>query len=430
MFDPLQHYNNLSSSGKETLHITLLGLFVTGIATLIYRNYSEWTKLLGIFLKKIFLKIFPQQQVVTFCVKHNEINSGIYYEAIKSRFLHNLEQYKLDDIISYKDYSDIYFFKNTKEAERFRNKKDLSLILWGAFTNDKLKKGGSLESEFLLSFTYEFNYSKYKNNREIIQKEFDKRIGQFLALKNKWSIRENESLQDVANVADGMFTVAIFTVALTLLNRGDVEKSTFVFNQLHKYLNQRTDVAASLLKPYVRQCSAILVKKAYREKKPDWKSIASLSQKIVDIQQDLDSLVTLAYSQYKSGNKEGSRNIVGRLMNSYPKSNAARVNFAFFQMLDGKYKDALRNYLQIFKVKNPDFSTVEIIDFLSTEYESAGEIGFLFVSAGISYYHNQDYVLAKHDIKKFLSKASLAKYGDMYLEGQRLLVLINQQKKV
>lgn len=116
-------------------------------------------------------------------------------------------------------------------------------------------------------------------------------------------------------------------------------------------------------------------------------------------------------------------------MNSYPKSMAAKVNLAFFRMLDGKYKDALKIYLQIFKVRNPDFSTVEIIDFLSTEYENTGEIGFLFVSGGISYYHNQDYVLAKHDIKKFLSKASKEKYGDMYLEAQQIMFLINGQKK-
>lgn len=372
------------------------------------------------------IEVFPHQQVLTFSIKHNDdFNSGLYYEEIKKRFLKNLEYYGLANVLTHKDFSDIVLFRNSEEAELFRNDKDLSLILWGEFLNEHLKRAGDIESEFLLFFTYEFNHNI--DNELEIRVDFDKRIRQFLAVKNKWVIAEKESLQDVADVSDGMFTVAVFTIGLSFLNRGDIEQSTLVFNQLHEYLTSRADNAAILLKPYVRQCSVMLVNKAIKEKRTDWKSVALLAQKIVEITpQDLESLVLLAYSLYKSGDVEKSLSTVTNLMNLYPNAAAARVNLAFFQVLEGKYENAVKHYKRVFNVSNPGFATVEIIDFLATEYEKTKEAAFLFASAGISYYHNGDLVLAKQDMEKFLLKGTYSKYGNMFLEGKKILILIKK----
>lgn len=422
----IQFYDTFSPSGKEQINIGLFLGLVAFIGGLIYRNFSRLIKITLNILKKFNIKVLPHQQVLTFSVKHNdELNSGLYYEEIKKRFIKNLQDYNLCDVLTYKDFSDIVTFKNTGEAEAFRNKKDLSLILWGEFSNDHLRKEGDIESEFLLFFTYEFGHNK--NNELQVRADFDKRIKQFLALKNKWIIRWKESSLDVAEVADGMFTVAVFTVGLSFLSRGKVEQSTLVFNELHKYLSHRTDSAAALLRPYVQECSILLVNKAIKEKNPNWQNVVLLIEKIIEITpKNSSSLVLLAYSLYKSGDKKRSFDIVIKLINFYPHSAAARVNLAFFQVLDGKYENALRNYKRVFNVPNPDFSTVEIIDFLSTEYNKTKEPGLLFASGAISYYHNGDIVLAKSDMKNFLSQATFSRYGNMFLEGRKILESIEK----
>lgn len=402
---------------QENLIIAIAPVLVTGLGWLLYKHRKQISKC----IKKLLTNNLPQNQTITFSIKRNEeLNSGAYYDEIKRVYLFNLERYGLSEKISHKDFSDIFLFKDKNEAENYRNEKDLDLILWGEFSNDQLMRQGVKESEFTLNVTYGFNH--HETNKEVVSSDITARIEKIIAIKNKWKIRNTESLEDVKDVADSLFTLSLFTLGLTLANRGRILDAAYIFEKLFIYLRDKNDTTLSLLKPYIKDCNLFLLAFEVKRKNIDWSVVCKLSSNILVVEPlDLNALVSSALSLYKLNRLAESELAVQKLIATYPRSGAARVNFAFMHVLKKNYDNALRQYKKVFSESNIDFATVEIIDFLNTEYEKTKEPALRFASGAISYYLNQDKNLAVKDLNEFLEIAIESTYGLMYKEARKIL---------
>ncbi len=399
--------------------------FVTG-AALLFLSGAGWLFYICrndiyLYIQRIKIEKLPSNQTVTFSIKHNEdLNSGAYYDAIKKVFLGNIEKYDLSKNVTHKDFSDVFLFKNKEEAENFRNSKDLDLILWGEFTDDRLMRNGVQESEFTLNVTYGFYHNE--NNKEAVSSDILARINKIVALKNKWKIRNTESLDDVKDVADSMFTLSLFTLGLSLANQGKISDAVYIFEKIFKYLHDKNDITLNLLRPYIKEGNFFLLVSESRKKNIDWSIICKLANNILLVDQlDLNAMIMASASLYKLGRFQESESIVQRMIQAYPRSGAARASFAFIYILKGGYDNALKHYKKLFLDSNVDFATVEIIDFLNIEYKRIKEPALRFASGAISYYLNNDYDLAAKDLKEFLDNADEASYGSMYKEAKKIL---------
>ena len=401
--------------------LLLISGILTGGAWLLYRYRKEISK----YIKRKRIEWFPLQQTITFSVKHNEeLNSGNYYEEIKKVFIGNIKKYNLTKSISYRDCSGIYMFGDVQQAIEFRNKKNLDLILWGEFSNDHLKRNGEHESEITLNFTYGFKHGD--NNKEAVESDIQKRIQQIMLIKNNWKIRENNSLEDVGKVADGIFTVSVFVLALTLTNQHRFQEAENIFDKLSTYLNDRSDATAINLNEYLATCNYYLLHMVMTKKKVDWVQANKISNKILKVSpDDLDGLIIAAISFYKIGDMPSSESISSRLMTSYPRSGAARINFAFIHILKGNYGHALRHYNKVFSDSNIDFDVMPTIDILNQEYERTKEPALRYASGVLSLNLMGDSVLAEKDLREFLKLGNVEKHGVMYRDAQRILISLH-----
>jgi len=406
------------TSFQEQLTIGVILFVITSLFTLIY---VKWDKICN-FSEKKRIEWFPLQQTITFSIKHNEeLNSGIYYEEINRVFLNNLKRYQLTKSISHRDFSDIFLFNDMEQAQEFRSRKSLDLILWGEFSSDHLKRGGEHESEIILNFTYGFRYSD--GNKEQIEQSIQKRISEIMTVKNHWKIRENNSREDAGKVADGMFTVALFTLGLTLTNQGRFEEAEVIFDKLSAYLNDKNDQTANQLKEYLVICNINLMQMVLLKKKINWEQANKISKKIIKVSpNDKLGLIIAAISYYKIGDLPNSEIVTSKLMNAHPRSGAARINFAFIHILKGNYSDALRQYNRLFSNSDIDFGTVEVIDFLNQEFERTKEPALRYASGVITLNLNGDQDLAKRDLGEFLKLGSENKYGAMYRDAKNILL--------
>lgn len=395
--------------------ITVFAALIIAIGGIIWKQRNKLWKLVCV----SWYKLVPQTQVITFAISHNDqLNSGLYYEEIKKSFLKNLKNYELSKFITYKDFSDIFLFTDNSEAEKFRNVKDLDLILWGEFLNDHLKRGGHIESEFSLNYTYGINHQG-DNELEVKQK-ISERINAILSVKNKWLIRDNDSLDDVSDVADCFFSTSLFVLGLTLGNRGEIERSTFIFEKLYKYLEDKGDKLSQQLIPYIRDCYTLILSSLANKNKRNWDDIVSICEKLIEINPgDLFALTNLAHGQYQLGQITKSIEISQSMIDYDKKSGAARVNLAFFQAMAKNYTRALHHY-KLLLTSRPDFNSLEIIEFLNSEYKKTKEPALIFASGFISHFINGDDDLAREDFIEFMKNATEEKYGPMYREAERI----------
>jgi tetratricopeptide (TPR) repeat protein len=400
----------------EVILLAISGLFwLVWYKRRLFKNYFE---------KKI-IHWFPQTQKITFSIKHNqELNSGIYYDEIKRVFAKNLEDYELSKAISHRDYSEIFLFGNIGEAIKFREKKNLDLVLWGGFSNDHLKIDGVHESEITLNFTYGFKHRK--TNKDQIEKAINNRISQILAIKNHWKISEKNSLNDVGRVADTMFTTTVFTLGLTLTNQHRFNEALNIFNKLLKYLENRDDETSIRLNEYLVTCNEQLLAEVMKYKKADWHQANQIAGKILEASpNNLMGLIISAISYYKIGERDKSKNVTSKLMQAHPRSGSARINYAFLHILDGKYEHALRHYKKVIKGSRIDFGVVSTIDIVNQEYDLINEPALRFTTGFLNFYFDGDKVIARKDLEEFLELGTEEKYGAMYNEAKNMLASID-----
>lgn len=404
----------------ETLLPLLILAVISGLAKVIY----EYRKGLVLWAKKQKLRFFPVDFNIAFSLDFKEgLNSGNYFDQIKKNFSNLINNTGLEKEIKIRDFSDVKKFSTNEEAEVFRNKKNIDLIIWGGFSNDSLKIDGQNISEINLKFTYGHPDDKEKRIGAMVLLDITSK----LAIKNYWKIIENSSYNDVKIVSNNIFDISTYILALTLKIYGRVEKSLNLFEKLYNNLSQRNDDFRNSIIPHLINCYHLVVINSGINKKEYEKGIIFCKKILSFNEYDFFALSNLAAFQYKNRNESEAENIVELLLKYYPKNPLTELDVAFFRILQKNYSNALKHYRNFLNFKTIEFNPQEVIEFLYNEYQLRKDPALLFGS-GIIAMQFTDKKIARKDLQLFLDKANQNSYKQMYRMAKRLLA--NLPKKV
>jgi len=390
------------------LVITILGW----IAWIVWHNRKTIIK----WILRNKLRYFPINFNVAFSLDFKDgLNSGNYFDQIKKNINSIVDKTGLNKQIIIKDFSDIQKFNNKDEAEKFRNKKNIDLIIWGGFTNDTLKIKGENINEIELHFTY----GHPDNRNRTIGKMLLLDIASRLAKKNYWKIIESNSLEDVKIISNNIFDISIYILALTLKIYGRILESLKLFEQLHKNLVERKDDFSNEILPHLYNCYEIFVIE-YGIKKKDWKIGKEYCFKILNIKKDdFFGLSNLAAFESRLGNNSEVENLVNKLLSLYPGNHITEVDVAYVRILQKNYNNAFKHYRNIISSDRTNL-TQEVIEFLCNEYDNKKEPALLYGIGVLSFYF-WDKQLAKKNLSFFLEQANESDYKPMYREARRII---------
>ncbi|MBU0731745.1 hypothetical protein KKC88_02595 [Patescibacteria group bacterium] len=399
----------------ESIISGLILLIIGGLGT------ACWTyrKQLYNWLRARKLQWFPANFNIALSIEFDEgLNSGSYFKQIKKNINQVLKEQDLDKYVVVQDFSDIKKFKNQEEAEKFRNKKDIDLIIWGDFTVDNLKKDGNNINKLNLSFTFGHPDDKEKRIGKMILADLRSRM----ARKNYWNIIEHNSFEDIQIVSNNIFDLSIYTIALSLKIYGKIGKSIALLERLYNSLAKRNDDLIQSTAIHLIDDYTILVVEFGLNKK-DFNKGIEFCNKILKL--DVNNhfaLTNLATFLYKQGKIAEAQKVVTELQQKYPSSTLTIVDLAFFKILEKNYKSAFKCYEKLVSipVERLGFNPLEVVEFLNNEYQKNKEPALLYGSGILSYYFG-DKIIAKNDLKLFLRKVNENSYKKMYRKAKKLI---------
>lgn len=394
----------------------LVGLFLLAIGGVVKVSYDYRTKIF-VWMKKQKLKIFPANFNIAFSLDFREgLNSGNYFNEIKKNFLRSIDSVGLQKHIRIRDFSDIKQFANREEAEFFRAKKSIDLIIWGGFTSDSLKINGEHISKINLSFT--FGHPDIKEGTIGSMLILD--ISSKLAVKNYWQIVEKNSLKDIEIVSNNIFDIATYILALTLKLYGRIWKSIELFERLYNDLVSRKDNFSKHIVPHLLNCYSLVITEIGINRK-NIKTGKEFCNKYLKFERkSFFALSNLAIFQYKTGEHDETEKTVDLLLKYHPKNPLTELDVAFIRILQGNYNSAFKHYERMLKFGAINFNPQEVIEFLSLEYSVKKEPALLYGIAMISKYYG-DETSAMEDFKMFLKKANEDKYKPMYRKAKIII---------
>lgn len=389
------------------------GLILTGIAFVLWYYRKE----IIVWLKKRRLMYLPVNFNMALSLDFNEgLNSGVYFEQIKKNLNGLIDKTGLSKQIVLNDFSDIHRFNNKEEAESFRNKKGIDLVLWGEFTNDNLKKDGEVINEISLHFTFGHPDDKEKTVGKMILLD----ISSSLAKKTYWKIVDSNSLEDTRIVSNNIFDTSTYIIALTLKISGRLNKSLALYEQLYSDLLKRGDEFKNQIKPHLYNIYEILIIEIGINKK-NYPYGKELCDKLLSIaENDFFALSNLALFECMLENEDRTEELVEILLELYPNIPVTELDVAYIRILQKNYSNAFKHYEKLFQMSAVDFRPQEVVEFLGGEYDKRKDPAFLF-GVGIISYKFGDPKLARDYLSKFLKKANVNKYKPMCRKAKKIV---------
>jgi tetratricopeptide (TPR) repeat protein len=393
------------------------------VANIAIKSASSIFQRLGFWFKKAYLKAGPINFNVLLSISYEPGTiTETYYKEVSKNLKHFLSNAGLSDQLTINDLSGTVKFETKEKAELLRQTKNIDLIVWGEFTNNQLKKNGKNLSELKLSFTYGHPDDPTKRMRSMIDLELKSRF----AVKNYWSIFEENSFDDIKLVSENAAYMSVYIIALTLKLFGRIEKSLTLFQHLYDELLKKGDPFSNYLKPHLINCYDLIIFDSLWNKKKYIKGKECCNKFLELVPNNYHALSSLALLEYKLGYTEEARQIVANLNKSHPDKPVTLLDNAFFYILQRKYKKAYECYRKVIKIKNAQsgFNSELLLEFFGEEYDSSNEPALLYASGIVAYYFSGNTGLSEIDLKKFLSLADVDKYKYMINHANRVLGLL------
>lgn len=396
----------------ENLIPLLIIAVITAVGTIVYRSRKD----IFLWFKRLKLNLLPIKFNVALSLDFNEgLNSGTYYQEIKRSLLKIIDENQLSKVIVIKDFSDIKKFNDISEAEEFRNKKQIDLIIWGGFSGDKLKKDGEEIHKVDLKFTYGHPDDKEKRIGAMLLVD----IGSKFAIKNYWQILEKNSYNDIEIITNNLFDLSTYILGTTLKLSGRVNISLKLFETLFNKLNTKKDDFVKQIIPHLLNCYDIYILDLGVNKKRFDLGESFCNKYLQILPDNFFALSNLALFQFKLGKEIEAEANVEKLLKLYPNSAITEVDVAFFRILQKNYKNAYKHYQKLAGYTQVPFNTQEVVEFLFTQYEIKKDPVLLYGAGIISFYFG-DQILARETLTDYLAKSSEKDCKAMYRNAKRL----------
>jgi len=397
----------------ETFITGLILAILTGVVTIIYKNWKN----IIIWLKRKKLNIFPIKFNVALSLDFQEgLNSGTYFKEIKNNLLKSIDENRLSEIIKIHDFSDIKKFSTIKEAEDFRNKKGVDLIIWGGFSGDGLKKDGETINKIDLKFTYGFKDDEQRRIGVMILADINSK----LAIKNYWEIIDKNSLNDIEIISKNLFDISGYILGLTLKLSGRIGISLKIFETLYENLKLRGDTFKDQIIPHLLNCYTIFITDSGFNKRRFDLGESFCNKFLIIVPNDFFALSNLAIFQYYLGKETDAEKNVEQLLKLHPGQSVTEVDVAFFRVIQKNYKNAYKHYQNLSQMQSVGFNAQEVVEFLFSQYEFKKDPVLLYGAGIVSYYFG-DKKLAKQTLNEYLSLSNENVCKQMYRNAKRLV---------
>jgi tetratricopeptide (TPR) repeat protein len=384
------------SSYKDSIE---LAKFIWGILLIpiiiFYKNISGY-------FSKILNKI--RQVQVGIAVDHNS-NSDFVKNCNKLMCARSFS----GKYVKFYDVSQKIPSRNRKDIESYVDSSTYDLIIW----TDKIN---STTNSFVpLSFTFN---KVHPEIRDTIRLELYK-----LSQAKYFAIFSTELDEELKIEIGNISNYVLYAVTLILLPVRGVSDTILTMENLCKEIKDTKGEIEKLLKSKLVSLYNILaldfalrrkILKSYTLYKKAYKLDAT----------NINTLGGIACEACLLGSKgdeykDEAKRCVQELLRLYPNSSVARVDAAYFRILERNYDAALNHYNKYNELSPDAATTNSVIDFLTEEIKDSNEPALLFARGYMEYIIQ--HTKAKGDLEKFLNKSEEIHYKKMIIKTKQLL---------
>lgn len=370
-------------------------------------------------LKRFWYRHFPGDLNIALSIQSSGTQSQTYCDEVKQRMINAISQFGLNGVIHVKDISNAVTFSEQVQAQNFGIAHAIDLIIWGKVSGDGLETQGIQANDFLLNFTF----THPENHKSQIGKMILTDVNSKLAQKNYWTVIKQDSLRDVRIIASNLTAIALYILGVTLKVQGRLVKAIEVFERLHAQLDSTNDAFQIHARVHLINCYHIAATDLYFSKK--YKEAVEISRKVVALdEKNLSAIANTAISLFRDGDTDGAKLMAKKLLEYYPSQPLARVDFAFFCILEKRFTKADQLYKQLSKIDTEKlgYNPVEVVDFLEENFKTLHEPALRYASGMTAFYHLQDKKLAEQDLRDFIHLVrDQRQYKKMVTTAKRVL---------
>lgn len=315
-------------------------------------------------------------------------NSEDYYESIIKHLGNSVEKMKLHNNIKIKELPLV--FKNRRKVEKYGQKNDIQLIIWGSITGDGEKENGQQIHEVVVNFYYAND-----KNESGLQSESEK----------QYKIFESNSKKDIKIISNNLVYTSTYILARILLENKRIIQAKELYESLYEEKDNFEYNFFKEIENNLLHCYHLLILES-PTKKEELRVCKEICEKYLLIRPNSKfALTNLSVTEYLLGNKTESANIVEQLINFYPDYTATIINAGFIRLTQNRLDDALFYYKKAVKMTDHDsFNPVQVITFLQDEYKKTKDVNLLYVQGLIYAKFTSQTILAKECLNEFIQQ--------------------------
>jgi len=323
----------------------------------------------------------------------------------------NIKKYNLSNIISFFDTTNKCPYNKKENVEKYLSNSKFNLIVWRAAEDIENKQG----EKIIIYFTH------FDDREKVISSLIKKELNSLVSQEAMLNIFSNTIVDDFEIERKNIFEFSLYLTAFSVAYFGNIRGAKIIFENLFNILKERNSILKEktlekLQSIYVIEANELVWKNRFI----DARDILNKSFEINSLH--LDTLAGLALVFFKIGDKIQSKKFVDELLSKFPRSSVTEVDVAFFRIMSGDYKNALKHY-ERYKDSNPDPAiSIQVTAFLNERIdENPTEFGLLFGRGYMEWLGGLESLYRK-DLEIFIRRASkIGKYNDLVNKARKIL---------
>ncbi len=361
--------------------------------------------------KLIYRKVFltGDRILVAFAITIDKDSKDVVEKTIKE-FRRNI--YSVDQTnFRVETYPQEVSFKENRAAEKYAKNNGVDLLIWGD-TESGTDKGEKI-TILHPSFTFHLRtFGTDENVRELQLKKFLKTIEPIVKGK-KLSINHTSTLPSIKIVSDNLSAVSLYMISKCLMSFGYLEMAyKYLLRLREEITNESEYLDKKLIDELSKRLSlqlAEFLSYYFSVISIDHDKASYYCQQALSLNPgSLPALVNYARLLWLQGKRSQARQLSVLAWRTHPGNDIIRCNLAFFALVEGKYKKAIKSYNSI--KRDVQTNILDVIEFLEREFESSNDLALLF-GAGYLNIRSADTERGKQLLQKFVEKATAQNPG-------------------